>query len=141
MIISIVYSITFLLMVTAAFGCLSFPMKPVSNEFKGSRQVVDARVNAQPFAVKAAEPFILAQESKGKEALLKMVVIRARSSIEVKQLRRTHIDIVRVRPDPERPPGEKSISGGFIVEAVVTADQLHKLEAMGFEVSEISREK
>ena len=128
-------------MVTAAFGYLSFPVKPVINEFTGSRQVVDAQVNAQPFAVTAMKPFLLAQESKGKEPLLRMVFIRARSSIEVKQLRRTHIDIIRVRPDQERPPGDNLISGGFIVEAVVTADQLNKLAAMGFEVSEISRKK
>ena len=66
-----------------------------------------------------------------------MVIIRARSSIEVKQLRQMHLDIVRVRPDPARPPGNELLSGGFIVEAVVSSGMLKKLKAKGFEVTEI----
>jgi hypothetical protein len=71
-----------------------------------------------------------------------MVIIQAMSSLEVKQLRQMHlVDVVRVRPDPDRPPSEKSLSGGFIVEAVVTQDMLAKLKAMGFEVSEVPSEE
>jgi hypothetical protein len=71
--------------------------------------------------------------------MLIMVRIRARSSLEVKQLRQMHlVDIVRVRPDPSRPPSEEELlSGGFIVEAVVTPGILAKLKAKGFEVSEV----
>ncbi len=53
----------------------------------------------------------------------------ARSSIEVKQLRQMHLDITKVRPDPDRPPGEELLSGGFIVEAVVSSGMLNKLKA------------
>jgi hypothetical protein len=69
-----------------------------------------------------------------------MVIIRARSSREVKQLRQLDLDIARVRPDPERPPGGELELGGFIVEAVVTRGQLAKLKAMGFEITEIPSE-
>jgi len=70
-----------------------------------------------------------------------MVLIRARSSLEVQQLRQMRLDIARVRPDPSRPPGEESLSGGFIVEAVVTSDILARLKARGFEVSEVPPQK
>jgi len=75
--------------------------------------------------------------------MLIMVRIRARSSLEVKQLRQMHlVDIVRVRPDPSRPPSEEELlSGGFIVEAVVTPGILAKLKAKGFEVSEVPPKK
>jgi hypothetical protein len=66
-----------------------------------------------------------------------MIIIRARSSHEVNQLRQMNLDIVMVRPDPSRPPSEESLSGGFMVEAVVTPGQLAKLKAKGFEVSEV----
>jgi hypothetical protein len=65
-----------------------------------------------------------------------MVIIRARSSQEVQQLRRMNLDIVRVRPDPDRPPSDESLSGGFIVEAVAASGLLAKLKALGFEVVE-----
>ena len=66
-----------------------------------------------------------------------MVQIRAGSSIEVRQLRGIHLDIVNVRPDPEHPPAGELLSGGFIVEAVANSGQLVKLKKMGFEVSEM----
>ncbi len=135
------YSINVFLIVTAVFGHHPFLTEPVTTEFTSARLFVDAKANVQLFTVIAMGSFILAQEFKGKEPLLKMVIIRVRSSIEVNQLRRAHIDIVRIRPDPERPPGDNLFSGGFIVEAVVTVDQLNKLEAMGFEVSELSEDK
>ena len=81
-------------------------------------------------------PFF-AQTPANKEPLLRMVRIRARSSIEVRQLRGMHLDIVNVRPDSDRPPRGEFLSGGFIVEAVATSGQLAKLKKMGFEVSEI----
>ena len=81
-------------------------------------------------------PFF-AQAPANKEPLLRMVRIRAKSSIEVRQLRRMHMDIVNVRPDSDRPPCGKLLSGGFIVDAVATAGQLAKLKKMGFEVSEM----
>ncbi len=81
------------------------------------------------------------QEPAPEGPQLRMVIIRARSSLEVKQLRQMHLDIVRVMPDPKRPPGEESLSGGFIVEAVVTPGMLAKLEAMGFEITEAPPQK
>ena len=81
-------------------------------------------------------PFF-AQTQANKEPLLRMVLIRARSSIEVRQLRGMHLDIVTVRPDFDRPPGGELLSGGFIVEAVANSGQLAKLKKMGFEVTEV----
>jgi len=52
-----------------------------------------------------------------------------------------HLDIVNVRPDPDRPPRGELLSGGFIVEAVATAGQLAKLKKMDFEVSEMPEKK
>ena len=71
-----------------------------------------------------------------------MVRIRARSSLEVRQLRKLLLDIASVRPDPSRPPNEELLfSGGFIVEAVVTRDMLATLKAKGFEITEIPSEQ
>ena len=81
------------------------------------------------------------QEPTAEGPQLRMVLIRARSSLEVKKLRQMKLDIARVRPDPSRPPSEESLSGGFIVEAVVTPGILAKLKAKGFEVSEIPPKK
>lgn len=82
------------------------------------------------------------KEPTDQEPLLRMGYIRARSSREVQQLRQMPlVDVIRVRPDPSRPPSEESLSGGFIVEAVVTQGMLAKLEAMGFEISEVPPEK
>jgi hypothetical protein len=84
------------------------------------------------------------KEPTAQEPLLRMVYIRARSSREVQQLRQMPlVDVIRVRPDPSRPPSEEEelLSGGFIVEAVVTPGMLAKLEAMGFEVTEVPPQK
>ena len=81
-------------------------------------------------------PF-LAQTPANKGPLLKMVRIRAKSSIEVRQLRGMHLDIVNVWPDSDRPPRGELLSGGFIVEAVASSGQLAKLKKMGLEVSEM----
>ena len=85
----------------------------------------------------ALENIFFVQESVAKDPLLRMVQIRARSSRGVKQLRGMHLDIVRVRADPDRAPGEELFSGGYLVEAVVTKGELAKLKKMGFEVSEM----
>ncbi|UCD77635.1 MAG: hypothetical protein JSW26_19770 [Desulfobacterales bacterium] len=77
------------------------------------------------------------QESDN-QSKLKMVIIKTRSSHEVEQLRRMRLDIVRVKSDPSSPPNRKSLSGGFIVEAVTSKGMLKKLKAMGFEVYEAS---
>jgi hypothetical protein len=71
------------------------------------------------------------------EPFLKMIIIRTTSSKGLKQLRGMHLDIVNVRPDPDRPPGGELLSGGYVVEAVVTKGELAKLKAMGFEISEV----
>ena len=70
-----------------------------------------------------------------------MVRIRARSSLEVRQLRQLLLDIASVRPDPSRPPNEELLSDGFIVEAVVTRGELAKVKAKGFDASEIPSNK
>lgn len=69
--------------------------------------------------------------------MLTMVHIRASSPGALKQLRAMPIDIVRVRPDPERPADKDSLAGGSIVEAVVPRNILPKLKAKGFDVSEV----
>ncbi len=81
---------------------------------------------------------IPSEEPTDEGPLLRMVHIRAKSSREVQQLRQmSGVDIARVRPDPELPPGENRLSGGFIVEAVVSRGMLNKLKAIGFEISEV----
>jgi len=78
------------------------------------------------------------EEPTGEGPLLRMVTIRAESSRDVQQLRGMPlVDVVMVRPDPDRPPGDDKLSGGFIVEAVVSRGTLAKLKAMGFDVSEV----
>ncbi len=75
--------------------------------------------------------------SSAGESSLRMVHIRAASPGSLKQLRAMPIEIVRVRPDPQRPADKNLLAGGFIVEAVVPKDLLPKIKAMGFEVSEV----
>lgn len=106
-------------------------------ETAGEHIIIAVIVKEPPVSIAAGDSFILAQGSRDKEPLLRMVVIRARSSFEVRQLRQMHLDIVKVRPDPARPPGGQLHSGGFIVHAVVTPGQLAKLKAMGLEVAAI----
>ncbi len=77
------------------------------------------------------------EEPTDEGPLLRMVTIRAESSREVEQLRQMPmVDVVAVRPDPSRPPGNELDLGGFIVEAVVPRDVLDALKAKGLEVSE-----
>jgi hypothetical protein len=68
-----------------------------------------------------------------------MVVIRARSSREVQQLRGMDLGIAKVRSDASQSLSDRSLSGGYIVEVVVTPGQLSRLEALGFDESEVPR--
>ena len=72
-----------------------------------------------------------------------MVLIRARSSLEVRQLRQMpQVDVLRVKPDPGRPPDEgRFLPGGFLVEAVVPRDMVAALKARGFDLSEVPPDK
>ena len=74
-------------------------------------------------------------------SMLTMVHIRASSSGALKQLRAMPIDIIRVRPDPQRPADENSLAGGIIVEAVMPKNLLPTLKAKGFDVSEVPPKK
>jgi hypothetical protein len=82
-----------------------------------------------------------AQSPANREPLLRMVQIRTTSARGLKQLRVMHLDIVSVRPDLDRAPGRELLSGGYIVEAVVTKDELAKLKKMRFDVSEMPEKK
>jgi hypothetical protein len=70
------------------------------------------------------------------QRLLKAVIIRVSSSEELSRLRQMPVDIVRVTPDRNQKPNVRSLSGGFIVEAVVSAKVLSKLNRLGFQVTE-----
>ncbi len=72
-----------------------------------------------------------------KAPMLKMVYIRTSSSGGLKQLRAMPIDIIRVRPDPQRPTDKHTLVRNVIVEAVVPTEMLPKLRAKGFDVSEV----
>lgn len=130
------YSIDLLLIISAVFGHLCFPTNSMIAETTGKHIIIAITVKEPPISIVAKDSFVLAQQPKDKEPLLRMVIIRARSSFEVKRLRQMNLDIVTVKPDPKCPPGEKLFSGAVIVEAVVSAGQLAKLKKMGFEVTE-----
>lgn len=71
---------------------------------------------------------------KEKTDKLVAIRIRAASSQEVADLRKMHLDITSVFPDPDSPPTEHSLSGGFIVEAVVNQGLIAKLRSKGYPV-------
>lgn len=77
-----------------------------------------------------------ADGSKEKTDKLVAIRIRAASSQEVADLRKMHLDITRVFPDPDSPTTEHSFSGGFIVEAVVTRGLMAKLLSKGYDVEQ-----
>lgn len=68
---------------------------------------------------------------------LRMVLIRTSSPGGLKRLRAMPIDIIRVRPDPQKPMNKHSLAGAFIVEAVVPTHVLPRLRAKGFDVREV----
>lgn len=72
-----------------------------------------------------------------------MVLIRAKSQLEVKQLRQMGIDIIRIRKIdakeiPKVTPDSKEalLEGEFMVEVVIPVSILNKLKGLGFEVTE-----
>jgi hypothetical protein len=77
------------------------------------------------------------------DAQLKMVLIQAKSALEVKQLRQMNLDIVRVRKieptESKVTPDSKEalLAGEFIIEAVVTPGELAKLKKLGFAITEV----
>jgi hypothetical protein len=137
MIMPMGYTINFLMIISAVFGHFSFPTNSVIAETTNKHITIAVTVKDVLLSIAVEDSFILAQEAKDKGSLLKMIVIRARSSLEVKQLHQMNLDIVGVSPDPECPKGEELFSGQLIIEAVVSAGQLSKLKKMGFEVTEI----
>src|SRR5215216_4416241 len=94
---------------------------------------------ATPLAVETSMPVIVASpEPRGNGSQLKMVLIRA-SAVEVAQLRKMPLEIVRVRAVASlQPPTTKLdfLQSEFIVEAVVSAGLLAKLRALGIDVTE-----
>jgi hypothetical protein len=68
---------------------------------------------------------------------LTMVLIRTSSPGGLKQLRAMPIDIIRVRPDPQKQTNKHSLAGAFIVEAVVPKHILPRVKAKGFDVCEV----
>jgi hypothetical protein len=127
------------LALTATMGvalcCLSISL--ATAEGAGISVPISAATRIQHLTKTDMETIFFVQESVVKEPLLRMVQIRTTSSRGLKQLRAMHLGIVRVGPDPARPPGKEMLSGGFIVEAVVSSGMLKKLKAKGFEVTEI----
>ncbi len=137
MIKSMRYLISFALLMTMEVALCCLPISLATAESVGTPISISATTKIKNLTKTDMETVFFAQESTDKGPLLRMVIIRARSSIEVKQLRQMHLDIVRVSPDPARPPGNELLSGGFIVEAVVSSGMLKKLKAKGFEITEI----
>lgn len=69
---------------------------------------------------------------------MKMVLIRAKSQSEIKQLRQMGINIIRVRTveSKETPDSKEALlEGEFMIEAVVPVGILTKLKNLGFEVT------
>jgi hypothetical protein len=99
--------------------------------------VVNLGLNPSFCKAPASRQTIRGSSSAAGEAILKMVFIHASSPGSIKQLRAMHVDIIRVRQDHNGPADKNSLSRGFIVEAVVPADILPKLRAIGFDVSEV----
>jgi len=131
------YSIHVLLIILAVFGHLSFPKDSMIAEATGKPITIAITVREPHISIAKEDSFVIAQDSNDKKPLLRMVIIRVRSSIEFKQLRQMNLDIVMAKPDPQCPPGEALFSGRVIVEAVVSAGQLAKLKKRGFEVTKI----
>jgi hypothetical protein len=136
------YRITFALLIIAVVVVRVSLSLSVAN---ASRMVTSIfiSVNAKMGKLKnpAVENVLSVQESASKKPQLRMVQIRTTSARGLKQLRAMQLDIVSVKPDPDRTPGGELLSGGYIVEAVVTKGELTKLKKMGFDVSEMPEKK
>ena len=132
-----IYLLAFALFLNAEVASCVHPKDQATTESMRIALSISETTLIQQSKNNALKTSCFAQTPANKEPLLRMVRIRAKSSIEVRQLRRMHLDIVNIRPDSDRPPRGELLSGGFIVEAVATAGQLAKLKKMGFEVSEM----
>lgn len=127
---------------------------PVPTEMPGPATDPTETPALTPAATDSAPPTVASSgESTSGEPLLRMVHIRAKSPLEVKRLHQMGLNIAAIRSvpaDPNRPPGKDLLTDRagtpdkellpreeFIVEAVITAEILDKLRAMGFEVTEI----
>ena len=132
-----IYLLAFALLLNAktVLGCL--PKGAATADSMRIALSISATPTMQDSRKNALKTLRFAQTPSNKGPLLRMVRIRAKSSIEVRQLRGMHLDIINVWPDSDRPPRGELLSGGFIVEAVATSGQLAKLKKMGFEVSEM----
>jgi hypothetical protein len=132
------YRITLaLLIATVVVGGDSLTLNTATAGRMGTSTSISVKTKTEKSTHPALENISFVQESLAKEALLRMVQIRTTSARGLKQLRGMHLDIVRVRADPDRAPGAELFSAGYIVEAVVTKGQLAKLKKMGFEVFEM----
>lgn len=127
---------------------------PESRQIPGPSTDMVATPALTPTAMNSAPPTAgFSGDPTAGEPQLRMVHIRARSPLEVRQLRQMGLDIARVRPvatDPVRAPGKelppikelppgkaKPAQAEFIIEAVVSPEIMAKLKAMGFEFTEI----
>jgi hypothetical protein len=126
-----------LLITTVVVIQVSLHPRAATASRKGTTISIWIKTKIGKLANAAVENVLLDQESVAKKPLLRMVQIRTTSARGLKQLRAMHLDIVRVRTDPDRARGDELFSGGYIVEAVVTKGELAKLKKMGFEVSEM----
>jgi hypothetical protein len=136
-----IYLLAFALFLNAEVVLCCLPKGAATPDSMRIVRSISATITMQHLINKALKTPFFAQTPANKEPLLRMVRIRARSSIEVRQLRGMHLDIVNVWPDSDRPPRGELLSGGFIVEAVATSGQLAKLKAMGFKISEVPEKK
>ena len=131
------YRITLALLVATVVGHGFLPLSGAITDCMDTSISISVKTKLEKSTHSALENVLFVQESAAKKPLLRMVQIRTTSSRGLKQLRDMHLDIVRVRADPDRASGEKLFSGGYIVEAVVMKGELAKLKKMGFEVSEV----
>ena len=132
-----IYLLAFTLLLNAEVASCFLPKGQASAESMRTVLSISVTIIIQNSKINAVRTSFFAQTPANKEPLLRMVRIRAGSSIEVRKLRGMHLDIVNVTPDPDRPPGGELLSGGFIVDAVANSGQLVKLKKMGFEVFEM----
>ena len=132
-----IYLFAFALFLNAEVASCFLPKDQATPESMRIALSISVTTRIQKSKNNALKTSLFAQTPANKEPLLRMVRIWAKSSIEVRQLRGMHLDIVNVWPDPGRPPRGELLSGGFIVDAVASSGQLAKLKKMGFEVSEM----
>jgi hypothetical protein len=131
------YWVALALLITTVVVRVSLSLSVAHASCRGTSTFISVNTKMGKLTNPAVENVLIDQESAAKGPLLIMVQIRTTPARGLKQLREMHLDIVSVKHDPDRAPGDKLFSGGYIVEAVITKGQLAKLRAMGFEISEI----